>query len=208
MIAIIDYDAGNLLNVEKAFRFLGREAVVTDDGGLILAADRVVLPGVGAFGDCMASLRAKGLTGVIEKVIENKTPFLGICLGMQLLFEGSEESPGAAGLGILKGKIRRIPDRGLKIPHMGWNDIDCRGRLFEGLERPYVYFVHSYCLDAADKGIVSARAEYGVTIEAAVETQNVFAAQFHPEKSGDAGLKMLTNFAAMKREDFLCTQSA
>ena len=202
MIAIIDYDAGNLRNVEKAFRFLGRDAVVTDDPGRIAAADSVVLPGVGAFGDCMASLRAKGLVPAIEKAIGSGVPFLGICLGMQLLFEESEESPGAAGLGILKGRIRRIPDRGLKIPHMGWNDIDCRGRLFEGLEKPYVYFVHSYCLDAADKGIVSARAEYGVGIEAAVEAGNVFAVQFHPEKSGEAGLKMLTNFAGMKRGDF------
>lgn len=202
MIAIIDYDAGNLRNVEKAFRFLGHEAAVTDDPGLIGAADRVVLPGVGAFGDCMASLRAKGLVPAIEKAVESGVPFLGICLGMQLLFEESEESPGVAGLGILKGKIRRIPDRGLKIPHMGWNDIDCRGRLFDGLDRPYVYFVHSYCLDAEDKSIVSARAEYGVSIEAAVESGNVFAAQFHPEKSGTAGLKMLTNFANMKGGDF------
>lgn len=199
MIAIIDYDAGNLRNVEKAFRFLGRKAVVTADPSLIMAADRVVLPGVGAFGDCMASLRSKGLVPAIEGVIESGTPFLGICLGMQLLFEESEESPGVPGLGILKGKIRRIPDRGLKIPHMGWNDIDCRGRLFAGLERPYVYFVHSYCLDAADKGIVSARAEYGVSIEAAVEAGNVFAAQFHPEKSGEAGLRMLANFAGVER---------
>lgn len=202
MIAIIDYDAGNLRNVEKAFHFLGHEAAVTDDPAVIESADRVVLPGVGAFGDCMGSLRAKNLEATIKKVIENGTPFLGICLGMQLLFEESEESPGVAGLGILKGRIRRIPDRGLKIPHMGWNDIDCRGRLFEGLERPYVYFVHSYCLDAADKSIVSARADYGISIEAAVERGNVFAAQFHPEKSGEAGLKMLTNFAEMKRGDF------
>ena len=202
MIAIIDYEAGNLRNVEKAFRFLGLEAQVTDDPGLIAAADHVVLPGVGAFGDCAGSLRAKGLDRSIERAVESKVPFLGICLGMQLLFEESEESPGVPGLGILKGRIRRIPDRGLKIPHMGWNDIDCRGRLFQGLERPYVYFVHSYCLDAADKSIVSARADYAVSIEAAVEAGSVFAAQFHPEKSGAAGLKMLSNFAAMRREEF------
>lgn len=199
MIAIIDYGAGNLLSVEKAFRFLGREAVVTDDRAAILAADHVVLPGVGAFGDCVGSIREKGLEPVIHDVIENKTPFLGICLGMQLLFDESEESPGVRGLGVLKGKIRRIPERGLKIPHMGWNDIDCRGRLFEGLERPFVYFVHSYCLDAEDKTIVTARAEYGVSIEAAVESGNVFAAQFHPEKSGAAGLRMLENFANIGR---------
>lgn len=199
MIAIIDYDAGNLRNVEKAFHFLGREALVTDDPNTIETADHVVLPGVGAFGDCMASLRAKNLEGTIKKVIESGTPFLGICLGMQLLFEESEESPGVAGLGILKGRIRRIPDRGLKIPHMGWNDIRCHGKLFEGLKQPYVYFVHSYCLDAKDKSIVSAKAEYGIDIEAAVEAGNVFAAQFHPEKSGEAGLRMLNNFADMRR---------
>lgn len=202
MIAIIDYDAGNLRNVEKAFHFLGYEAVVTDDPAAIESADHVVLPGVGAFGDCMASLQAKGLEPTIKKAVESGAPFLGICLGMQLLFEESEESPGVAGLGILKGRIRRIPDCGLKIPHMGWNDIHCRGRLFEGLEQPYVYFVHSYCLDAADKSIVSARADYGTEIEAAVESGNVFAAQFHPEKSGEAGLKMLSNFAQMRRGDF------
>ncbi len=203
MIAIIDYDAGNLRNVEKAFRYLGTEAVVTDDKDLILSADHVILPGVGAFGDCMESIRAKGLDETIKTVVGGGTPFLGICLGMQLLFDESEESPGVKGLGLLKGKIRRIPDRGLKIPHMGWNDISCRGRLFEGLTKPFVYFVHSYCLDAADKSIVSATAEYGVTIEAAVESGNIFAAQFHPEKSGAAGLKMLTNFASVGRDDYV-----
>ncbi|MGN1097852.1 MAG: imidazole glycerol phosphate synthase subunit HisH [Clostridia bacterium] len=202
MIAIIDYDAGNLHNVEKAFRFLGREALVTDDRYVIEAADHVVLPGVGAFGDCMAGIRAKGLEKTIKRVIDRRTPFLGICLGMQLLFDESEESPGVAGLGIIPGKIRRIPDKGLKIPHMGWNDISCRGRLFEGLENPYVYFVHSYCLDAADKSVVSARTVYGVEIEVAVERDNLFATQFHPEKSGEAGLRMLSNFADMRREDF------
>ena len=200
MIAIIDYDAGNLRNVEKAFRFLGRETIVTDDRDALLAADHVVLPGVGAFGDCMSSIRAKGLEGAIHKVVESGTPFLGICLGMQLLFEESEESPGVKGLGILPGRIRRIPDCGLKIPHMGWNDIDCRGRLFEGLERPFAYFVHSYCLDAADKSIVSATTEYGAKIEVAVERDNIFATQFHPEKSGAAGLRMLENFADMGRD--------
>lgn len=202
MITIIDYDAGNLRNVEKAFHYLGHEAVVTDDPQLILRGDHVVLPGVGAFGDCMNSIVSKGLDKVIKQVIDNKTPFLGICLGMQLLFEESEESPGVKGLGIIGGKIRRIPDKGLKIPHMGWNDISCRGRLFQGLTRPYVYFVHSYCLDAADKETVSARADYGIEIEAAVERGCLFATQFHPEKSGEAGLKMLSNFADMKREDF------
>ncbi len=199
MIAIIDYGAGNLRNVEKAFRFLGVEAAVTADRRAILAADSVLLPGVGAFGDCMASITRNGLDTAIREVVARGTPFLGICLGMQLLFEESEESPDVKGLGILGGKIRRIPDRGLKIPHIGWNNVDCHGRLFEGLTRPYVYFVHSYCLDAADKSVVSATAEYGVTIEAAVERGNLFAVQFHPEKSGEAGLQMLKNFAAVRR---------
>ncbi len=199
MIAVIDYDAGNLRNVEKAFRFIGEEAAVTDDPAVISAAERVVLPGVGAFGDCMAGIREKGLENVIKQVIARGTPFLGICLGMQLLFDESEESPGVKGLGVLKGKIKRIPDCGLKVPHIGWNDLRCHGRLFDGLENPYVYFVHSYCLNAADKSIVSAVTEYGVTIEAAVECGNLFAAQFHPEKSGEAGLRMLKNFAAVGR---------
>lgn len=203
MIAIIDYDAGNLRNVEKAFRFLGHEAIVTDDREAILSADHVVLPGVGAFGDCMASIRAKGLEDVIHEVIAAGTPFLGICLGMQLLFDESEESPGVKGLGILPGKIRRIPDTGLKIPHMGWNDIDCRGRLFEGLDKPFVYFVHSYCLDAADKSVVSATVEYGTKIEVAATRGNLFATQFHPEKSGEAGLRILENFASMGRDSYV-----
>lgn len=201
MIAIIDYDAGNLRNVEKAFRHLGKEAVITDDKETILSADHVVLPGVGAFGDCMASIRAKGLEDTIKTVVKNGVPFLGICLGMQLLFDESEENPGVKGLGILRGKIRRIPDKGLKIPHMGWNDISCRGQLFEGLSNPFVYFVHSYYLDAADKSVVSAVAEYGVKIEAAVEWRNLFATQFHPEKSGEAGLHILTNFAGIGRNE-------
>ncbi len=202
MIAIIDYGAGNLLNVEKAFRYLGYEAQVTSDPQTIEAADHVILPGVGAFGDCMNGIRAKGLESTIKNVINRKTPFLGICLGMQLLFDESEESPGVNGLGIIKGRIRRIPYTDLKIPHMGWNDIRCKGRLFDGLDKPYVYFVHSYCLDAADKSVVTATTDYGIEIEAAVEQANVFATQFHPEKSGEAGLKILTNFANMRREDF------
>ncbi len=202
MIAIIDYGAGNLLNVEKAFRYLGYESQVTSDPQVIEAADHLILPGVGAFGDCVNSIRSKGLEGTIKNAVNRKTPFLGICLGMQLLFDESEESPGVNGLGIIKGRIRRIPRADLKIPHMGWNDIRCKGRLFDGLDKPYVYFVHSYCLDAADKNVVTAIADYGVEIEAAVEQSNVFATQFHPEKSGEAGLKILTNFANMRRADF------
>lgn len=202
-IAVIDYDAGNLRNVEKAFLYLGKNTVVTDNREEILSASHVVLPGVGSFGKCMDSICAKGLDAVIKKVIENKTPFLGICLGMQLLFESSEESPDAAGLSVLKGKIKKIPHCGLKIPHMGWNDIKCRGRLFEGLENPFVYFVHSYYLEAENPDIVSAITHYGIDIQVGAEKENVFALQFHPEKSGAAGLKMLENFASLRREDYV-----
>ncbi|HIZ74790.1 MAG TPA: imidazole glycerol phosphate synthase subunit HisH, partial [Candidatus Mediterraneibacter stercoravium] len=166
MIAIIDYDAGNIKSVEKALLLLGQEAVVTGDKDTILAADKVVLPGVGAFGDAMGNLRRTGLDNVIRKVAEKGTPFLGICLGLQLLFERSDEAPGVDGLGILKGEILRIPDKeGLKIPHMGWNSLHLEndGRLFRGVEEgAYVYFVHSYYLKAAEESIVKASAEYSV----------------------------------------------
>lgn len=197
MIAIIDYGAGNLMNVSKAFDYLGIENVVTGDPGLIASSDKMVLPGVGAFGDAMQSLSSKKLDCVIKKEVLAGKPLLGICLGMQLLFEESEESKGVKGLSLLKGRIKKIPPfPSLKIPHMGWNSIKCRGRLFEGLSEPYVYFVHSYCLDASDKSIVSAVAEYGSAIESAVEYKNIFATQFHPEKSGAEGLKILKNFAS------------
>lgn len=196
MIAIIDYGAGNLRNVAKAFDYLGIENVVTDNADAIKKADKIVLPGVGAFGEGMASLSAKGLDKVIKDAVKENKPLLGICLGMQMLFDESEESPGVEGLGILKGKIKKLPKIGdLKIPHMGWNDIACKGRLFEGLDNPFVYFVHSYYLEALDKSIVSARTTYGIEIEVAVECGNVFGAQFHPEKSSDVGLQMLKNFA-------------
>ncbi len=201
MTAIIDYDAGNLRSVEKALQALGEETVITRDRDEILSADRVILPGVGAFGDAMEKLHQYGLVEVIRQVVKNGTPFLGICLGLQLLFEESEESQGVLGLGILKGKIRRIPDTpGLKIPHMGWNSLILRPgtRLFSGLgEEPYVYFVHSYYLEAADPEIVAASADYGVVIHAAVESGNVFACQFHPEKSSDTGLQILKNFISL-----------
>ena len=201
MIAIIDYDAGNLRSVEKALQALGEETVITRDREEILAADRVILPGVGAFGDAMEKLHQYGLVEIIRQVVQNGTPFLGICLGLQLLFEESEESQGVPGLGILKGKIRRIPNTpGLKIPHMGWNSLILRPgtRLFSGLgEDPYVYFVHSYYLEAADPEIVAASADYGVVIHAAVESGNVFACQFHPEKSSDTGLQILKNFISL-----------
>ena len=201
MVAIIDYDAGNIKSVEKALLHLGEEVMITRDREKILNSDKVILPGVGAFGDAMEKLRSYGLDKVIYEVVEKKIPFLGICLGLQLLFEKSDETPGVKGLGILQGEVLRIPDKeGLKIPHMGWNSLDIKpeARLFKGLEgNPYVYFVHSYYLKAADEGIVAATTEYTTHIHASVESGNVFACQFHPEKSSDVGLKILKNFASL-----------
>lgn len=201
MIAIIDYDAGNIKSVEKALQKLGQEVIITRDAEEILSADKVILPGVGAFGDAMNNLRKYGLDQVIYQVVENETPFLGICLGLQLLFEKSDESVGAKGLGILQGEICRIPDKeGLKIPHMGWNSLHLQndGRLFAGLpEDSYVYFVHSYYLKAKDESIVKATTEYSTHIHASVEQGNVFACQFHPEKSSDVGLQILRNFVEL-----------
>ena len=201
MIAILDYDAGNIKSVEKALQKLGQEVIITRDAEEILSADKVILPGVGAFGDAMNNLRKYGLDQVIYQVVENETPFLGICLGLQLLFEKSDESVGAKGLGILQGEICRIPDKeGLKIPHMGWNSLHLQhdGRLFAGLpEDSYVYFVHSYYLKAEDESIVKATTEYSTHIHASVEQGNVFACQFHPEKSSDVGLQILRNFVEL-----------
>ena len=201
MTAIIDYDAGNLKSVLKALEYIGEEAVITRDHDTIRNADRVILPGVGAFGDAMNKLKEYDLIDIIREVTASGKPFLGICLGLQLLFEESEESPGVEGLGILKGKIVRIPDApGLKVPHIGWNSLkfDHEARLFEGLpENSYVYFVHSYYLKAEDEKIVTASAEYGVHIHASVEKEQIFACQFHPEKSGETGLKILKNFAGI-----------
>ncbi len=204
MIALIDYDAGNMKSVEKALQLLGQETVVTRDPDEIYRVDGVILPGVGSFGDAMENLRRFGLVEVIRRVTEQGTPFLGICLGLQLLFESSEESPGVEGLGLLPGKILRIPaGEGRKIPHMGWNDITFPhpGRLFAGVaEHSYVYFVHSYYLKAEDPSIVTAVTRYGTGIHASVEKGNVFACQFHPEKSSDVGLQILKNFAAICAE--------
>ncbi len=201
MIAIIDYDAGNLKSVEKAFAYIKEECVVTRDRDVILNADKVVLPGVGSFGDAMEKLHKYDLVDTIKEVVDKKTPFLGICLGLQLLFEESDETPGVKGLGILKGKIKRIPKVGdLKVPHMGWNSLKLSGdgKLFKGIpDGEYVYFVHSYYLEAEDENIVKASTEYGTHIHASVEQDNVFACQYHPEKSSDAGLLMLKNFASL-----------
>ena len=205
MIAIIDYDAGNIKSVEKAITALGGQALLTREPEVILSAEKVILPGVGSFGDAMEKLHKYGLVEVIKKVVEKKTPFLGICLGLQLLFERSDESEGVAGLGILEGEIVRIPDAPeLKIPHIGWNSLKFphEGRLFKGLEEDsYVYFVHSYYLKAKDETIVTATTDYSTLIHASVEKDNVFACQFHPEKSSDVGLTILKNFLAIGREE-------
>lgn len=201
MIAIIDYDAGNLKSVEKALVSLGEEVLVSRDSSEILQADKVILPGVGSFGDAMNNLDKFGLVDTIKQVTGNGTPFLGICLGLQLLFKESDETPGAEGLDILPGKILKIPAKeGFKIPHMGWNSLDVKpgAKLFKGLEgNPYVYFVHSYYLKAADENIVAASTEYTTHIHASVESGNVFACQFHPEKSSTAGLRILKNFVEL-----------
>ena len=198
MIAIIDYDAGNIKSVEKALIYLGEQPVITRDKDILLKADKVILPGVGAFGDAMNRLNEYGLVDVIKSIVAKGTPFLGICLGLQLLFEESDEAPGVKGLSVLEGKIKRIPDSfGLKVPQIGWNSLhfDHAGKLFKGVdEGAYVYFVHSYYLEATDENIVTASTEYGVHVHASVEKDNVYACQFHPEKSSDEGLKMLKNF--------------
>ena len=201
MIAIIDYDAGNIKSVDKAFKYIGEDIVISRDRDEILAADKVVLPGVGAFGDAMQKIKDYNLVNTIYDVVDKKTPFLGICLGLQLLFESSDETPGVTGLGILPGEILRIPDKpGFKIPHIGWNSLELtnEGRLFKGIdEQAYVYFVHSYYLKAREESIVKASTEYVAHIHASVEKDNVFACQFHPEKSGDVGIDILKNFVAI-----------
>lgn len=200
MIAIIDYDAGNLRSVEKAFDAIGEECVITRSHSEILNADRVILPGVGSFGVAMEQLKKYELDKVIHEVTESGKPFLGICLGLQLLFEGSDESSGVEGLHVLDGRIWRIPDKeGIKIPHIGWNSLELKnqGRLFANLPtaQPYVYFVHSYYLKARNESIVKATTDYSVEIHASVEKDNIFACQFHPEKSSAVGLQILKNFA-------------
>lgn len=198
MVAVIDYDAGNIKSVEKAMVHLGADVVVTREPEKILNADKVILPGVGAFGDAMEKINGYGLEPVIHEVVDKGTPFLGICLGLQLMFERSDEAPNVKGLSLLKGEILKIPvGEYVKIPHMGWNSLHFmnNGRLFDGIdEGAYVYFVHSYYLKAADENIVTAVTEYNTCIHASVEKDNIFACQFHPEKSSSVGLKMLDNF--------------
>lgn len=202
MIAIIDYGAGNLHSVKNALDFLGAESKITGSASEILSADKVILPGVGAFGSAMNALTASGLKEVIFEVTDKGTPLLGICLGLQLMFEKSEEAPDVKGLGLFKGTIVTIPDRGLKIPHMGWNDIEVvkDSRILHNIgENPFVYFVHSYYLNASDESVVSAYTNYGERLGIAVEKDNVFATQFHPEKSGETGMKILKNFINLGR---------
>jgi len=202
MVAIIDYDAGNIKSVENAVRFLGHEVIVTSNAEEILSADHIILPGVGAFGDAMKRLSKAGLEETIRQAVDREIPFLGICLGLQLIFEESEESPGVRGLGLLPGRIRRIPEGdGRKVPQIGWNDLSFprSSRLFAGIpEGSYVYFVHSYYLEAGDPDDVAARTEYGVSIDAAVEHGRLFACQFHPEKSERIGMQILENFLKLR----------
>ena len=206
MIGIIDYDAGNIRSVEKALSYLGEKTVVSRNPETLKNADKVILPGVGSFGQAMENLHRYELVPVIQDMIKEGKPFLGICLGLQLLFESSEESPGVEGLGILKGKILKIPPSpGLKIPHMGWNSLQLQnnGRLYRNIPQDtYVYFVHSYYLQAREPEIVKAVTEYSTEIHASVEKDNVFACQFHPEKSGKYGLEILKNFVELDREEY------
>ena len=204
MISILDYDAGNIASVEKAIKYLGADCAVTRDGNTIMHSEAVILPGVGAFGDACEKLSDYGFYDIIPEYIKSGKPFLGICLGLQLLFKESEESPNASGLDILPGKIVKIPDTdGLKVPHIGWNSISInkKSRLLAGIpDNSYVYFVHSYYLKARDPAIVAATTEYGVTMHAACERENVFATQFHPEKSGEVGLKILKHYISIAKE--------
>lgn len=199
MITVVDYDAGNIRSVLKALDYIGEESILTRDIGKLLKADKVILPGVGSFGDAMKKLQYYNLVEPLHQIVENKTPLLGICLGLQLLFEKSQETLGVDGLGILKGEVVRFPDNNdFKIPHMGWNSIqtNSKSRLFQNIPlNSYVYFVHSYYLKAKKNTDVAAKSEYIVDFDAAVEHENVFATQFHPEKSGDVGLQILKNFA-------------
>ena len=194
MITVIDYGAGNLKSVEKALNFLGAENEITSDPEKIKNAEKLILPGVGSFGAAMENLKSSGIDAAIKKAV-SAVPILGICLGLHLMFEYSEES-NCGGLGILKGKVGKIPDFGLKIPHVGWNSLNVKGgKIFDGIQSgTYVYFVHSYCISECDEKIVTATVDYGCEIPIAVQSGNVHAVQFHPEKSGEDGLRILENF--------------
>ena len=199
MITIIDYKSGNLKSISNGFKKIGADYQITDDKEIIANSDYLVLPGVGAFGDCMKNFEASGLKEALKERIEAGTPMLGICVGLQILFESSEESPGVPGLGILKGKVCKIRDTGLKIPHMGWNSLSIVDNhdngLFKGLSgQPYVYFVHSFHAVPDKSDIITSVTEYGEKLTASVAYKNIMAAQFHPEKSGDVGLQILKNF--------------
>ena len=200
MIAIINYGAGNLFSVEKAFSALGADVRVSSTASDILSADKIVLPGVGAFGDCMDQLNASGLIAAIREGVARGIPLLGICVGLQILFEGSEESSGVEGLGLLQGRVSRIAAPHEKIPHMGWNALNMAENhrekgLFAGIPQDsYAYFVHSYHALPKDRAIISSTCFYGEEITASISAGNIMATQFHPEKSGDIGLKIIHNF--------------
>lgn len=198
MVAIIDYGAGNLSSVKKALDYLGAESEITQDRDKILSASHVILPGVGSFGDAMNSMEERGLVETVKEAALSGKPFLGICLGLQLLFEKSDESPNVKGLGLLKGRIVTIPkDNGLKVPHMGWNSVELKQKdgIFKDIDDDsYFYFVHSYYLKDADEDVVAGVTQYGVEIQCAVQKGNLCATQFHPEKSSKVGLKLLENF--------------
>ena len=201
MIALIDYGAGNLHSVQHALDYIGCESCITSDAKVLMEADAAILPGVGSFGHAMECLQNANLVQPVLDFIHSGKPFLGICLGLQLLFEESEESPGVKGLGVFQGKIQLIPGGwDLKVPHIGWNSMDIKQNdgLFQNIApEPYVYFVHSYYLKAEDEGIVTATTEYSTHIHASVEQGNVFACQFHPEKSSDIGIQILKNFVEL-----------
>ncbi len=204
-IAIVDYGMGNLRSVEKALEHVGHHAVVTSDAAVISRADGVILPGVGAFGDAMAELRSRSILDVVrQRAIEARDggrPFLGICLGMQVLVDRGEESGGCVGMGVIPGECNRLIRPGLKVPHMGWNALqftqdDCS--LFSGLpSSAYVYFVHSYAVVPQQPDVVSAVVDYGGEVVAALHVGNLYATQFHPEKSQEVGLQMLANFGRL-----------
>lgn len=197
-VGILDYGAGNIRSVMNAFNRLGANCILSDDPDKLLQCDHLILPGVGSFGAAMHNIDNSNIRSIIDMAIDKDIPFLGICLGLQLLYEKSEESPEATGLSVFQGQIKKIPsEKGLKIPHMGWDTcvLKNNGRLFKGIpDNPYLYFVHSYYLDAFDKNTVTAITYYGTDMDVSIEKNNFFACQFHPEKSGDTGMYILNNF--------------